>query len=124
LQRAASEESVERIFVNPAIKKALCDATSTDADRAWLHKIRAYWGHDFHFHMRIACPKSSPACKPRAPLPSDDGCGSEPSDWLALVKKSPRSGPVNTPRAGRQITLDQLPAECRTVLEGPAANAE
>src|SRR5262249_18902617 len=62
LRRAASYPTVERIFVHPAIKKALCDAAGHDSDRAW-HKIRAYWGHDDHFHVRIACPAGSSGCQ-------------------------------------------------------------
>ena len=44
LKRAASYAGVERIFVHPAIKKALCEAAAKDKDRAWLRKIRAYLG--------------------------------------------------------------------------------
>jgi penicillin-insensitive murein endopeptidase len=124
LRRAASYASVERIFVNPAIKKATCDATPADADRAWLHKVRAYWGHSAHFHMRIGCPKDDAACKPQAPLPDDDGCGQELTHWLAAVKKKtaavepePTKGGSVPASARRRITLDQLPADCRAVLE-------
>jgi penicillin-insensitive murein endopeptidase len=118
LKRAASTSKVERIFVHPAIKKALCEATAKDSDRAWLHKVRAYWGHYYHFHVRITCPKDSSNCQAQPPLPSDDGCGKELTDWLALVKpKPPKPGPpvaASPPKPG--ITLDQLPAECRAVL--------
>jgi penicillin-insensitive murein endopeptidase len=121
LKRAASYANVERIFVHPAIKKALCDATGKDENRAWLHKIRAYWGHYYHFHVRIACPSGSTNCEHQPPLPADDGCGKELTNWLALVKPKPKPAtPPETvakpapPKPG--ITLDQLPAECRTVL--------
>src|SRR5262245_27899300 len=43
LKRAASYKSVERIFVHPAIKKALCEAAAKDKEPAWTRKIRAYW---------------------------------------------------------------------------------
>jgi penicillin-insensitive murein endopeptidase len=26
-------------------------------DRDWLSKVRPIWGHNYHFHIRIACPK-------------------------------------------------------------------
>ena len=77
LKRAASYAGVERIFVHPAIKKALCEAAAKDTDRAWLRKIRAYWGHYYHFHVRIACPEGSTNCEAQPPLPADDGCGAE-----------------------------------------------
>jgi penicillin-insensitive murein DD-endopeptidase len=125
LRRAASYAEVQRIFVNPAIKKALCDAVPKDADRAWLHKVRAYWGHESHFHLRIGCPKDSAGCISQPALPNDDdGCGQELSNWLALVKKPPRPEPPPALGASapsrRGITLDQLPAECRVVLDGGA----
>ena len=54
IKRAASYPAVERVFVNPAIKKALCQAAGKD--RAWLGKVRPIWGHNYHFHIRIGCP--------------------------------------------------------------------
>jgi penicillin-insensitive murein endopeptidase len=121
LKRAASYPSVERIFVHPAIKKALCDATGKDENRAWLHKIRAYWGHNDHFHVRIGCPGGSTNCEHQPPLPADDGCGKELTNWLALVKPKPK--PATPPETVAKpappkpsLTLDQLPAECRSVL--------
>jgi penicillin-insensitive murein endopeptidase len=125
LKRAASYASVERVFVHPAIKKALCEATAKDTDRAWLHKIRAYWGHYYHFHVRIACPDGSTNCESQPPLPSDDGCGKDLTNWLALVKPKPKLKPATPPPTDAKqappkvgITLDQLPAECRSVLAG------
>ena len=43
LKRAASYPEVERILVNPGIKKELCDTVT--GDRSWLRKIRPFWGH-------------------------------------------------------------------------------
>ena len=54
IKRAASYSAVERVFVHPAIKKALCQAAGKD--RAWLYKVRPIWGHYYHFHIRIGCP--------------------------------------------------------------------
>ena len=109
--------------MHPAIKKALCEATANDADRTWLHKMQAYWGHYYHFHVRIACPEGSTNCEHQQPLPNNDGCGKELTNWLALVKPKPKSEtPPDTvakpapPK--RAITLDQLPADCRSVLAG------
>jgi penicillin-insensitive murein DD-endopeptidase len=119
IKRAASYPIVERIFVHPAIKKALCEAAAHDSDRSWLHKVRAYWGHNDHFHLRTACPPGSP-CRAQPPLSSDDGCGKELTRWLALVApKPPVAKPAKParPQPPRpEITLDQLPAECRAVL--------
>src|ERR1044072_5172760 len=54
IKAAAEEPEVQRIFVNAAIKKALCREAGTD--RAWLSKVRQYWQPDYHFHVRIGCP--------------------------------------------------------------------
>src|SRR6476659_4456561 len=60
--RAAAEDSVvTRIFVNPAIKKALC--REAGAHRDWLAKVRPWWYHEDHFHIRLACPAESAECK-------------------------------------------------------------
>jgi penicillin-insensitive murein endopeptidase len=120
LKRAASYAAVERIFVHPAIKKALCDATPKEGDRGWLRKIRAYWGHHYHFHIRIGCPKGSNGCESQPPLPADDGCGKELEHWLALVKPKPPAAtpppPAKPAPPKPAITLDQLPTDCRAVL--------
>src|SRR6202521_2290090 len=61
LSRAAAEDpAVERIFVNAAIKKALC--REAKGDRSWLSKVRPMYGHDYHFHIRIKCPPGSTQC--------------------------------------------------------------
>ena len=53
IKAAAEEPEVDRIFVNAAIKKALCE---TAKGEPWMNKVRAYWGHNYHFHIRIKCP--------------------------------------------------------------------
>lgn len=120
IKRAASYPEVERVLVHPAIKKALCLAAGTD--RKWLTKVRPYYGHYYHFHIRISCPPNSPNCVPQVPPPGDDGCGKEVDDWLArlaIPPKPPVPGAKPAPPAPG-ITLAQLPAECRTVLaSGP-----
>jgi penicillin-insensitive murein DD-endopeptidase len=120
LKRAASYPSVERIFVHPAIKQALCEATAHDSERHWLNRVRAYWGHYDHFHMRITCPRGSGTCERQPPLPGDDGCGSELTRWLARVKPKPPAAQPTPPKVAQvkkpELTLNQLPLECRRVL--------
>ena len=115
IKRAASYKSVERIFVHPAIKKALCEDTAKDSDRAWLSKVRPMWGHHYHFHVRIVCPPGSSNCEHQPAPGSEDGCGAEVDRWIALMKRPEKpAGPPAPPKPG--ITLDQLPGECRAVL--------
>lgn len=124
IKRAASYPEVERVLVHPAIKKALCEVAGTD--RGWLAKVRPLYGHYYHFHIRIGCPKGSGAtCKPQIPVTGEDGCGKEVTDWLARVvpaKGPPKPKPpgYKPPPPKPPITLAGLPQECTAVLEsGP-----
>src|SRR3954453_19635100 len=75
IKAAAEDPKVERVFVNAAIKKALCREAGND--RAFLHKVRPWWGHDYHFHVRMACQWSSPECKAQDPAGEAEGCGKD-----------------------------------------------
>ena len=114
IRRAVAYPDVERVLVHPAIKKALCEAK--DGDRSVLHKIRPYWGHHYHMHIRIACPKGSDNCEGQPSPPSDDGCGKELDDWMARIKVPPRPD-AKPAKPKPPLTLAQLPAECKVVLE-------
>ena len=115
IRRAALDREVERIFVHPAIKQALC--TSAGSDRAWLSKVRPYWGHHYHFHVRLDCPPGSEGCRPQDPPGSGDGCGAEVKEWLAKVRPRPQPAtPAKPAKPKPPMPLSALPAECRTVL--------
>jgi len=85
LRLAAGDARVDRIFVHPTIKRALCDSVGSarDGDNTWLHKIRPWYGHDEHFHVRLGCPASSPDCVGQAPVPPGDGCDASLDWWFA-----------------------------------------
>jgi penicillin-insensitive murein endopeptidase len=124
VRRVASYPEVERVLVHPAIKKALCEAGGKD--RGWLSKVRPYWGHFYHFHVRIGCPSDSPTCTKQAPIPGDDGCGKELDDWFKLLTappkpKPPVAQPAKPVKPKPPLTLADLPAECRTVVGDDAA---
>ncbi|MXQ11491.1 penicillin-insensitive murein endopeptidase [Microvirga makkahensis] len=112
IRAAAKENDVARIFVNPAIKKALC--REAGEDRGWLRKVRPMWGHNYHFHIRLACPAGDAACSDQAPPPSGDGCGAELARWFTPAMLRPKPGKPRPP-----LTLSQLPEECRRVLAAP-----
>jgi penicillin-insensitive murein endopeptidase len=127
LRRAASYPTVERIFVHPAIKKALCDLPGED--RAYLRKLKPMWGHDDHFHVRLACPAGSTGCQRQPPVPDGDGCGKELDRWLKMVARVgpppaiPKPDVAPTPPKGkRAIMLEQLPVLCQTVLSAAPAD--
>ena len=122
--RAASYPQVERVLVHPAIKKAICDNKSLP--RAHLNKVRPYWGHYFHMHIRMACPKDSPTCTPQPVVGSEDGCGKEVDEWIARMKRIYAPRPPVDPKIVQpkpkpkpkppETTLADLPPECRVVI--------
>ncbi len=114
LRRAASYPEVARIFVHPAVKKALCDAAGTD--RAWLQKIRPWYRHDDHFHIRLNCPPGSPSCVAQAPVAAgDDGCGKELNDWFKKLRAKPKP-PTKPHPPAKPLLVSGLPPECQTLL--------
>jgi len=113
IRTAAQDADVERIFVNAAIKKALC--REAGPDRSWLAKVRPWWGHDYHFHVRIRCPADNPDCHGQPPPAEGEGCGSELNWWFSDgVLHPPPSAPPK-----RTTPLAALPPACRQVLVAP-----
>ncbi|TWI26696.1 penicillin-insensitive murein endopeptidase [Mesorhizobium tianshanense] len=122
LRRAASYPEVERILVNPGIKKKLCDTVK--GDRAWLRKVRPFWGHDYHFHIRIGCQPGSPNCKRQDATAPGEGCDKSLDWWFTEEPWRPNKNP-DRPKARDVMTMASLPAECQAVLDGPdPASAE
>src|SRR5215469_3943831 len=119
LRDAAQEPTVQRIFVNAAIKKALGGEATGDRHR--LEKNRPWYGHDYHFHIRLRCPPGATACHGQTGQTGGEGC--KPSDLAYWFKPSilhPKPTPTPTkPRVG--ITLAQLPKDCKAVLNAPDA---
>ena len=106
LRLAATDNRVERIFVHPAIKLALCQRAS--GDRRWLQRIRPWYGHRAHLHVRLRCPAGAYDCKPQKPIPPGEGCGSELMSWF--------SGPTEVSSTPRARKLPELPARCDALL--------
>jgi penicillin-insensitive murein endopeptidase len=104
LQLAAGFETVERIFVNPAIKQALCRQSP---GASWLHKLRPWWGHDDHFHVRLRCPTGDAECHVQEPIPPGDGCGADLAWWFTEEARKPQ------PRTG---VKPPLPMACEAIL--------
>lgn len=112
IRAAARQPEVERIFVNPAIKKAIC--AEATGDRSWLTKVRPMYGHNYHFHVRITCPEGETACQDQDPVPPGDGCDASLAHWFKDAILHPKLNPDAKPRA--PITMAQLPDLCRRVL--------
>ncbi len=123
IKRMASYDDVERVLVHPAIKKAICDASTQD-DWRWRNKIRPYWGHHYHFHVRIGCPSGSNNCRSQSPAPKGNTCTSELDYWFDVMKPKPKpkkkiakpSKPKKKRKAKLPMMLKDLPNDCRDVL--------
>ncbi|NJO67470.1 MAG: penicillin-insensitive murein endopeptidase [Rhodospirillales bacterium] len=112
VRTAAMSPAVDRIFINPAIKRTLCDRET--GDRSWLQKLRPWWGHDAHFHVRLGCPTDSPLCVQQPFLPAGDGCDDSLAWWFSAeaaeeLANRRQGGP------GRTLTLADLPPACASV---------
>lgn len=107
---AAEDPRVERIFINPAIKEKLCQDTPQD-ERSWLSKVRPWWGHNAHIHVRLGCPAGSSFCEKQAPVANSDGCGKEVQTWLDDIRH-PKPKPKPEPKPPKII-----PEKCYDVLQ-------
>ena len=121
LKRAASYPEVERILVHPGIKKKLCETVT--GDRSWLRKVRPFWGHDYHFHIRIGCQTGSTGCKGQAQTAPGDGCDKSLAWWFTEEPWRPNKNP-DAPKARDLMTMASLPKACRAVLEAPSPESE
>ncbi|MEJ0011632.1 MAG: penicillin-insensitive murein endopeptidase [Bauldia sp.] len=128
LKRAVSYPQVERIFVSAAIKRELCQ-TVPASDHAWLRKLRPWWGHDDHFHVRLQCTPGLAGCEAQAPPPPGDGCDASLDDWFKPPPPPPPkpTKPVKPKPPPPELTLADLPKACADVLydgrSKPAAEA-
>ncbi|MDD9967863.1 MAG: penicillin-insensitive murein endopeptidase [Myxococcales bacterium] len=113
LRLAASDPRVTRIFVHPIIKRELCRVA--DGDRSWLRQIRPWYGHDDHFHVRLACPKDSPDCEPQDPTPGGDGCGEELAWWFDEQAQADRRK-ARKRYQKKVVSGPRWPAACEPVL--------
>jgi len=116
IETVARIPDLSRMFVNPAIKRALCRETANApaAERDWLSKVRPWWGHDEHFHMRLACPPGQMLCENQAPVPAGDGCGKELDWWFTEEGRHPKPVPPEKP-----LLVSQLPPDCAAVAAAP-----
>jgi len=119
IKAAAQEPNVERVLVNAVIKKELC-RVKTAKDNAWMAKVRPWYGHHDHIHVRLACPPDSPSCRPQTPVTGADGCDAKELDhWLSDKVLAPQIHPSKPTTPPKPVMLADLPAACKTVLEAP-----
>jgi penicillin-insensitive murein DD-endopeptidase len=123
LKAAALDPRVDRIFVTPPAKIAMCNL-ATKADKKWLQKIRPLYGHQDHFHVRLKCPRGSSGCETQKPSVSElsnggDGCDESLNWWVTTYLEELRNPPKTKgkrERTPRDYTMADLPKSCAAVL--------
>lgn len=115
LKAAAQDKSVARIFIFPGAKVQMCK--DEKGNRAWLRKIRPWWGHHYHFHVRLNCPRGAKGCVEQAPPPTGDGCA-DAERWVRDILNPPPPDPnAPPPKPRREFILADLPNACASVLK-------
>lgn len=114
LKAAAKDKAVARIFVFPGAKVQMCK--DAKGDRSWLRKVRPWWGHHYHFHVRLKCPKGAEACVEQDPPPPGDGCA-DAERWVQNILNPPPPDPnAPKPKPRREYVLADLPRQCASLL--------
>ncbi|WP_299372067.1 penicillin-insensitive murein endopeptidase [uncultured Tateyamaria sp.] len=114
IKAAASDRRTARIFVFPGAKVQMCK--DAKGDRSWLRKVRPWWGHHYHFHVRLNCPRGDSACVNQSPPPPGDGCA-DAQQWVDNILNPPPPDPnAPKPKPRRELRVADLPQQCAGVL--------
>ena len=119
IKTAAEQPDVERVLVNAAIKQELCRAEEKKRE-GWMSKVRPWYGHHDHIHVRLKCPTDSPNCRAQPPVPGDEGCSKGALDYWFSDKVLHPPKPTTPAKPPRALTMADLPPACKTVLSAPA----
>jgi penicillin-insensitive murein endopeptidase len=117
IRTAAEQPEVERVLVNAAIKKEICRMQG-DKHPSWMDKVRPWYGHNDHIHVRLKCPADSPNCRKQPAVPDDAGCGKSLDYWFSDRVLHPKRKVGGKPP--KPLMLADLPAACKSVLNAPA----
>ena len=117
IKAAAKDKRTARIFVFPGAKVQMCK--DAKGNRRWLRKIRPWYGHHYHFHVRLACPRGARGCVDQTPPPRGDGCD-DAQKWVNDILNPPPPVPrdPNAPAAKprRESRVADLTQQCAGVL--------
>ena len=114
IKAAAKDPRTARIFVFPGAKVQMCE--DEKGDRSWLRKVRPWYGHHYHFHVRLKCPAGARNCVDQEMPPAGDGCA-DAREWQRNILNPPPPDPnAPKPKPRREYTLADLPNQCVSVL--------
>ena len=125
LKAAASDNRVDRIFINAPAKIWMCE--NMEGSKKWLQKIRPIWGHHSHFHVRLKCPKASPECVKQKPTvtqisKSPTGCDETLYWWVTKALEPPdpnkKKKIIKKKKGARDYTMNDLPKMCLNIIHG------
>jgi penicillin-insensitive murein endopeptidase len=115
IKAAASDPRVARIFIFPGAKVQMCN--DAKGDRSWLRKVRPWYGHHYHFHVRLKCPSGVQGCIDQTPPPAGDGCA-DAQAWVNNILNPPPPNPnAPKPKPKRAILVADLPAQCAKLIQ-------
>ena len=115
MKAAAKDPRTARIFVFPGAKVRMCKEET--GDRSYLRKIRPWYGHHYHFHVRLKCPRGATGCVDQAAPPAGDGCA-DAEQWVKNILNPPPPDPnAPPPKPRRELRMTDLPAQCLAVLQ-------
>lgn len=119
LRIASEDPRVARIFVHPTIKRKMCAQAGND--NQWLRKVRPWWGHNYHFHVRLNCPPNEKSCKPQAPVKGEPCNGGLDwwfsDDFYAILNRTKPAKPEEPKEPPKKPVM---PKQCAQVLKAPA----
>lgn len=115
IKAAAKDPRTARMFIFPGAKVRMCNEEK--GDRSWLRKVRPWWGHYAHIHVRLKCPDGAAGCVNQPPPPPGDGCA-EAQEWVDNILNPPPPDPnAPKPKKRRELTMADLPRQCVGVLQ-------
>lgn len=125
IKAAAKDPAVDRIFITAPAKVWMCK--NARGNKRWLQKVRPYWGHHYHFHVRMKCPAGSTGCKTQTPTVKQlsknaTGCDKDLNWWVTAALEppdpnAPKPKPKKKKRGARDYVMADLPNQCGAVLK-------
>jgi penicillin-insensitive murein endopeptidase len=103
LKMTAEDSRVARIFVNPGVKKLLC---SLYPNQDFLKKVRPWFRHHEHFHVRLKCPTNSPDCKNQEPSTSIECSGDDFNWWFSEEFTNEYDSRYGSKKLNQQLMCD------------------
>lgn len=116
VELGANSDGVNRIFVSPAIKKFFCE---NFPNAPWLYKIRPWWGHDDHMHVRLNCPRDSKTCRSQSAVDRRTPCGPDLKFWFSKAADQQEKDMDDFWKSGHVKEFPRLPARCESVRTAP-----